>query len=48
MKFYRLGPVNLDKISSKFNARPKTKAINFKISNPREISPRALKKFQIS
>lgn len=50
MKFYRFEPVNLDEIPSKFNARPtfKTKPINFKISNPRKIPSRVLKKFQIS
>ncbi|WP_314988365.1 hypothetical protein [uncultured Campylobacter sp.] len=48
MKFYRLGPVNLDEILSKFNAQPVKPKLNFKISNPCEVSPRVLKKFQIS
>ena len=48
MKFYRLEPVNLDEILSKFNAQSLKPKLNFKISNPREISLHALKKFQIS
>ena len=34
MKFYRLEPVNLDEILSKFNAQPLKPKLNFKISNP--------------